>query len=97
MGSVVVAKTPLTQEGLDVLLGLGPATAKDPLKLPDGSSIKLLTSKGLIASLSSILRTEEDTIRLLHASVADFLTDPVRCTDARFFIGISIHNRILAL
>ncbi|EGN96881.1 hypothetical protein SERLA73DRAFT_75730 [Serpula lacrymans var. lacrymans S7.3] len=96
MGSVVVAKTPLTCAQLDSLLGLCPATAKDPLKLPDGSVIKISTSSGLVSSLSSMLRAEGDTVRLLHASLADFFTDRGRCTDTRFFVDASVHNRILA-
>jgi len=35
--------------------------------------------------------------RVLHASFADYLTDPKRCGDQPWFINISFHHRDLAL
>jgi hypothetical protein len=35
----------------------------------------------------------EDPVQIFHKSFPDFLTDPGRCTDQRFFIDPSIYHR----
>jgi hypothetical protein len=40
---------------------------------------------------------KEDPIRIFHKSFPDFLTDPQRCEDQRFFINPSIHHQAILL
>ena len=40
---------------------------------------------------------QDDTIRVLHKSFPDFLTDPKRCRDKRFFIDPSAHHENILL
>ena len=44
VGSILVAKYPLTCKALDSLLGFGKNTLQNPIKLQDGSQIKLTLS-----------------------------------------------------
>jgi hypothetical protein len=95
LGSILVAKTPLTHTGLNSLLGLGKNVVHT---LEDGSQIGLTSSASLIHALGSILRVDDKGIvRVLHASVIDFFTNRSRCTDVRFFIDRVIYNRQLAI
>lgn len=94
LGSILVAKTPLTRTGLDSLLGLGRNVVQT---LQDGCRIRLTSSASLIHALGSILRVDDKGfIRVLHASVIDFFTNPSRCTDECFFIDRSKYHRQLA-
>jgi len=95
VGSILVAKTPLTRMGIDSLLGLGKNVVRS---LGDGSQIRLTSSAPLIKALGSILRVDDKgVIRVLHASIIDFFTNPNRCTDERFFIDKSKYNREIAI
>jgi hypothetical protein len=95
VGAILVAKTPLTQIGLDSLLGLGKNVVR-PLR--DGSQVELTSSASLINALGSIFRVDDmGVVRVLHASVADFFTNPHRCTDERFFIDRSKYDCELAI
>jgi hypothetical protein len=95
VGSILVAKIPLTLKGLDSLLGLGRNVQRT---LRDGSRIQLTSSAPLIAALASILQIDnQGFIRILHASVIDFFTNPNRCTDERFFIDRCKYNREIAI
>ena len=38
-----------------------------------------------------------DEVRVFHKSFPDFLTDPNRCTDQRFFVDPSVHHREILL
>jgi hypothetical protein len=104
VGSLLLTKDPLTQEGLDTLLGLGPNTIKQPIVLSDGTIIKLSTSDLIISSLRSLLRidaaeiagTKGGLLRVLHPSVFDFFISSIRCTDRRFLIDSSTTGYILA-
>ena len=40
---------------------------------------------------------KEDPVRVFHKSFPDFLTDPGRCTDKRFFVEPSVHHRDILL
>jgi hypothetical protein len=66
--------------------------------LPMGALSSLLRVSGIpttLRSLHSLLfvpNNEADPIRVFHKSFSDFLTDPGRCKDARFFINPSVHN-----
>jgi hypothetical protein len=44
VGSIITVKDPLSQEGMDILLGLGRHLLKCPLSLPNGVAIKLASS-----------------------------------------------------
>ena len=47
-------------------------------------------------SLHSVLLVPanmEDPIQIFHKSFPDFLTDPQRCEDERFFINLSVHHQ----
>ncbi|KIM86175.1 hypothetical protein PILCRDRAFT_5220 [Piloderma croceum F 1598] len=95
LGSILVAKTPLTQTGLDSLLGLGRNVVQT---LQDGGRIRLTSSASMIHALGSILRVDDKgIIRVLHASVIDFFTNPSRCTDERFFIDRTKYNHQLTI
>jgi hypothetical protein len=95
VGAILVAKTPLTRVGLDSLLGLGKNMVQI---LQDGSKIQLVSSAPLIHALGSILRVDDKgLVRVLHASIAEFFTNPSRCTDERFFIDGSKYNCELAI
>jgi hypothetical protein len=51
-------------------------------------------------SLHSLLLVPEDTedsIRVFHKSFPDFLTDPKRCQDTRFFVDPPIHHTEILL
>ena len=44
-----------------------------------------------------VLKTEADPVRFFHKSFPDFLKDPGRCKDERFFINPSVHHQELLL
>ncbi|KAH7920285.1 hypothetical protein BV22DRAFT_813037 [Leucogyrophana mollusca] len=96
IGAIVTAKTPLTQQGLDMLLGLNVRVLQHPILLPDDSRLELTTCSSVIARLGSMLRKEDGFIRVLHASIFDFFTSPTRCTDSRFYIDKGLFSRFLA-
>jgi len=94
LGSILVAKVPLTKGGLDSLLGLDGNMSQDTR---DVSRIRLTTCASLIDALGPILLvSSKGTIRFLHASIADFFTDSARCTD-RFFINRSEYDHVLTI
>jgi hypothetical protein len=95
VGSIIVVKDPLSQQGLDMLLGLGRHLLHLPLSLPNGVSVKL-TSEKIVSALRSLLRLDGGPIRILHPSVFDFFTSPKRCSDPRFHINKETHNQVLA-
>ena len=67
----------------------------------------LLRNCGTPSRISSSLRTlhsvllvpagTEDPVRIFHKSFPDFLTDPGRCTDHRFFIDPSAYHKEILL
>jgi hypothetical protein len=97
VGSIVMAKDPLSREGLDKLLGLGRHLLQHPISLPNDVSIKLTSSEKIVSSLRSILRLDSGPIRVLHPSIFDFFTNPRRCSDPRFQIDKATYNQVLAL
>ena len=78
-----------------VLLMLNPLPTKalsNLLKVPGIPTI--------LRSLHSLLlipKSEADPIRVFHKSFPDFLMDPERCKDKRFFINPSIHHQEILL
>jgi WD40 repeat protein len=71
--------------------------------LPMRALLSLLRMSGIPATLRSlhsllfVPNGGADPIRVLHKSFPDFLTDPSRCKDARFFVNPSIHHRGILL
>ena len=81
VGSVSLVYNPLSMETLSTLL-----------KLPDISIT--------LRSLHSVLlfpTNAADPIRIFHKSFPDFLMDPGRCKDERFFINPSVHHKEILL
>ena len=73
-----------------VLLVFNPLSAKalsDLLKLSHTS-----TTLRSLHSLLLIPDVQEDPIRIFHKSFPDFLTDPHRCRDEKFFVEPTIHH-----
>jgi hypothetical protein len=73
VGSIVVVKVPLTQVGLDSLLGLGDQDGQTSGAQPDGKPINLFSSFTVLSPLRSILIGDigntvgtQSPIRLLH-------------------------------
>jgi hypothetical protein len=83
LGAVVLVSNPLSLSALSDLLG----------------SLDISTSLRSIHSLLAIPTNQLDLTPLcvLHKSFPDFLTDPHRCTDKRFFIDPSVHHREITL
>jgi hypothetical protein len=73
----------------------------DPL--PMGVLSCILGASGIPTALRSlhpfllVPSSGADPIRVLHESFSDFLTDPGRCKDARFFINPSVHHQEILL
>ena len=83
VGMVVLAFNPLSVRALSDLLGVS-------------------STSGTLRSLHSLLLVpdpdrKEDPVRVFHKSFPDFLTDPGRCTDQRFFVEPSVHHRDILL
>jgi len=80
VGAVLLVSNPLSATALSDLLGIS----------------NLSTALRSLHSLLIIPTSELDPICVLHKSFPDFLTDPGRCTNRRFFIDPSIcHTEIL--
>jgi NACHT domain len=78
MASIVLALHPLSRASLARILGMSPERIWMILR-----------------SLHSVLIVPDSPsgpIRICHKSFADFLTDPDRCSDVRFFIDGPVHH-----
>ncbi|KIO23203.1 hypothetical protein M407DRAFT_214944, partial [Tulasnella calospora MUT 4182] len=56
--------------------------------------------KEIVANLTSLLAVPSspvEPIRLMHASIGDFLTDLERCSETRWFVDLPYHHHSLAL
>jgi len=73
LGAVVLLANPLPPSGIAELIGLDPEEV-----------ILLLT---LVHSLFAIDEDLSQPVKPFHKSFPDFITDPSRCTDARFYIS----------
>jgi WD40 repeat protein len=81
MGAVSLMCNPLPMRALSGLLGVS----------------DIATTLRSLDSLVVVPNSVSDPVRVLHKSFPDFLTDPERCKDARFFINPSIHHREILL
>jgi len=84
VGTVILTFHPLSIKALsDLLMNCGTAS-------------RILSSLHTLHSVLLIPDSTEDPVRMFHKSFPDFLTDPGRCTDTRFFIDPPVyHNEIL--
>ena len=85
VGAVSLIFNPLSVNGLSELLKKS--------HLPSGVP-------AIMHSLHSVLLVpdnKEDPIRIFHKSFPDFLTDPRRCEDERFFVNPLIHHQEILL
>jgi ATPase family associated with various cellular activities (AAA) len=94
--TIVALKAPLTNSGIDSLLGL--SMGQSSKTLLDGRQIKLTTSSTIISSLRPILRLDSGTgggvVRLLDKSVFDYLTTRAK---EPIWVNVSAQDGILAL
>ena len=81
VGAVLLVFNPLSLKALSDLLRLS----------------GIATTLRSLGSLLLVPTTKDAPIRIFHKSFPDFLTDPDRCTDKRFFVDVSIHHREIVL
>ena len=82
MGTVLVAKSPLSTRAIDAILGNDTG----------GTS-----SRQILSCLRSVVRyAHEEPVRILHPSFADFLTNPKRCSNTLYAIVPREHNCMMA-
>jgi hypothetical protein len=85
IGTVLLLFNPLSVNGLSELLKKSHLSSSIP---------------SIMRSLYSVLLVpdnKEDPIQIFHKSFPDFLTDPQRCQDKRFFINPSVHHQEILL
>ena len=83
LGAVVLAVNPLSPTAIAALLGLGTDEV-----FP------------ILSSIHSLLTLHEDVerpTRAFHKSFADFIADPTRCTDERFFVRPADHHSEISI
>ena len=85
LGAVLLIFHPLSIKTLSDLLG------------NCGTPSKIYSTLRAFHSLLLIPDGSEDPIRIFHKSFPDFLTDPGRCTDQKFFIDSPVHHREIVL
>jgi len=73
IGAVVLAVNPLPPSGIAELVGL------------DAEEVIMLLT--LVQSLLAFDEDSNQPVKSFHKSFPDFITDPSRCTDARFYIS----------
>ena len=81
-----------------VLLIFHPLSIKtlSDLLINCGTPTRMTSSLRTLHSLLLVPESIDNPIRIFHKSFPDFLTDPGRCTDSRFFIDPPVcHNEIL--
>jgi hypothetical protein len=88
-GVLVTAKNPLSAHALESLLD----------RSTDSQSLDERSVKQTVRRLQSILdvpASPTDPIQIIHPSLVDFLTNPKRCGDSRFFINPIDNHYLLA-
>ena len=82
-----------------VLLALNPLSMKSLSSLLYGTDTpsKISTALNSLHSLILVPEGTEDPIHVFHKSFPDFLMDPKRCQDTRFFVDPSVHHLELLL
>jgi hypothetical protein len=85
VGTVLLLFNPFSVNGLSELLK------------KSHSSSSILSIMRSLHSVLLVPDNKEDPIRIFHKSFPDFLTDPERCEDQRFFVNPSIHHQEILL
>ena len=85
VGAVLLAFNPLSMENLAYLL-------RD-----FDSPFDVSTTLSSLHSLLLVPEGAEDSIHVFHKSFPDFLIDPTRCQDTRFFVDPAIHHTEILL
>ena len=81
LGVVLVARIPLSDQTIDRILDLS----------------GYHRSQFILSRLGCLLRWHPgEPVRILHTSIADYLSDPLRCGDRPWFIDVTLHIRNLA-
>jgi len=80
ISTVVLAANPLSQAAITALTGL------------DFDHVQCLL--GLIQSLLILPQDPDDPVQPFHKSFPDFITDPTRCIDTRFYIPSHYHLKL---
>ena len=83
VGTILLIFNPLSIEGLSELLGYG--------------AHRIRTTIRPLHSLLLVPESAEDPIRVFHKSFPDFLLDPDRCQDKRFFVEPASHHAEILL
>ena len=79
MGTIIVARNPLSDKAMDSILCL---------KRP---------SRHTIYKLGCVLMTDNNLIRIIHPSFADYLSTRNRCQSDALYIDRQLHNRLIAI
>ncbi|OSD02247.1 WD40 repeat-like protein [Trametes coccinea BRFM310] len=85
LGMLALAEERLTPTALESLLKLSPGVVRRVL--PALSAVVVIPA----------LDDETTPIRLIHLSFANFIVDPARCTDERFFVQPSAEHAAIAM
>ena len=83
LGAVVLAFNPLSREQIAKVLGTKPSL--------------ITTTLRHLHSVLLVPREGSKEIRIFHKSFPDFLQDPDRCSDPRFFVDSPVHHGDIAL
>ena len=84
VGTILLAFNPLSMKTISYLL-------------PGFTPSKISTALNSLHSLILVPEGTEDPIQVFHKSFPDFLMDPERCQDTRFFVDPSIYHIELTL
>ena len=85
VGAVLLVFRPLSRKTLSSLL----RNCESPSQIS--------TTLRLLHSLINVPDDEDEPIRVFHKSFPDFLTDPSRCKDDRFFVDPAVHHEDVLL
>ena len=82
LGAIVVGRVPLSDDSLDLMLGLGGHRS----------------SRFILSRLLCLLHwTPGQLVQTLHASFVDYLSDPDRCKNHPWFIDVPAYHEIFTL
>jgi hypothetical protein len=84
VGAVLLAFNPLSTKSLSCLLR-------------DFDTPDISTALDPLHSLLLVPEVTEDPVRIFHKSFPDFLMDPKRCQDVRFFVDPAVHHTEILL
>jgi hypothetical protein len=82
-GCIVTAFNPLSRNGISALLKTTPKEISTALRLHH--------------AVLRVPKSRDEPVRVYHKSFPDYLTDPTRCTDRRFFIDAEQYHAQMAL